>query len=289
MTLASLIDKSGIKRLIPDRLYLKLKYRHNFGKKLDLKHPVEFQEKIQWLKLYNRKPEMTMMVDKYLVKEYVSQQIGSEFIIPTLGVWEKFEDIDFNSLPDSFVLKCTHDSGGIIICRNKSELDLENARKTMCAALKAKNWYNGREWPYKNVKPRIIAEVFMTDKVNQDLIDYKFYCFNGEPKYCQVIKNRSTIETIDFFDMDWNHQPFIGLNPNAIHSESLISKPHNMEKMIEIASILSKKMPFVRIDLYEINNSIYFGEITFYPSGGIGRFSPSEYNTILGGLINLPI
>ncbi len=289
MRIATIIDKSGIKRLIPDKLYLKIKYRHNFGKTLDLEHPVEFQEKIQWLKLYNRKPEMTMKVDKYQVKEYVASIIGLEHIIPTLGVWDSFDDINFNELPNTFVLKCTHDSGGLIICRDKSNFNKHSAKKELTAALKAKNWFNGREWPYKNVKPRILAEKFMTDNINEDLVDYKFYCFNGKPVYCQVIKDRSNKETIDFFDMEWNHQPFIGLNPNAVHSSIDIPKPVRLWEMKDIATKLSEGEPFVRIDLYDINNAVYFGEITYYPSGGIGSFIPKEYNLRLGELIHLPI
>ncbi len=289
MNLKALIQKSGIKRIIPDKLYLAVKYRSHFGHWMSFKHPKTFNEKLQWLKLYNRKPEYTIMVDKYAVKQYVSDIIGKEYIIPTLGVWNSGEDIDWDNLPDSFVLKCTHDSGGLIICKDKSQLDKTKAIKKLDNSLRHDFYLLGREWPYKDVPRRIIAEQYMEDDPNvNDLSDYKWWCFNGVPKFCQVIQNRSTKETIDFFDTEWNHQEFIGLNPKAVHADVLPLKPKNIEKHIQIAQELSKNIPFVRIDLYEIKGHTYFGEITFYPTAGTGRFTPSNYDEIIGAMIVLP-
>lgn len=272
-----------------DEKFLKMRGNIN-DMKINIAQPRSFSEKLQWLKLHNRKPEYTTMVDKIAVKDYVAKKIGEEYIIPTIGVYEKFDDIDFNKLPKQFVMKCNHDSGGLIICKDKTKLDIKAAKKKINKSLKRNYYYTGREWPYKNVKPKIIIEQYMEDTESAELMDYKFYCFNGEPKYCQVIADRSTNETIDFYDMDWVHQPFTGLGlPLKPFAKKLHDMPKTFELMKKSAKKLAKGIPFVRIDFYEINGKMYFGEITFYPASGFGKFSPDEWNKKLGDMIDLSL
>lgn len=287
-------------RWLPDAAYLKLLYRFKMRRRLDLKNPKTFTEKLQWLKLYNRKSEYTTKVDKYAVKEYVANIIGEEYIIPTLGVWNKVEDIDWESLPQQFVLKTTHGGGGggVVICKDKATFDKEKAIAKLNQSLKSDIYRTLREWPYKNVPKRIIAEKFMAPEKSlgsKDLPDYKFFCFNGEPKYCQVIRDRHTKETIDFYDIDWNHQEFVGLNPVAHSGLTPIAhngltpvvRPDNLDEMKDICRKLSKSEPFVRVDLYVIDGKNYFGELTFYPASGMGVFTPREWNAKLGDLLNI--
>lgn len=282
-----LLDRVAV--LIPDALFIKLKFRATMGYWPDLKKPKTFSEKLQWLKLYDRKPEYTTMVDKAEAKKWVAERIGEEYIIPTIGVWDSVEEVDWDILPNQFVMKCTHDSGGIVICKDKKSLDIDDAKKTLKRFQHRRYFYQNREWPYKNVKPRIIAEQYIEPRPNvKDLTDYKWYCFNGEPKYCQVIQDRSTNETIDFFDTEWNHQEFIGLNTAAGPAAEQPTRPANLDIQIQIARELSKDMTFSRIDLYETNENEYFGEITFYPASGFGLFAPDQYNEILGKMISLP-
>lgn len=285
------IDAINIKNILPDKIYLKIKYYKENGTKLDLSQPKTFSEKLQWLKLYDRKPLYTTLVDKYAVKQYVGKIIGEEYIIPTYGIWENFDDIDFSTLPKQFVLKCTHDSGSIVICKDKESFDFYNAKRILCKAMKRNYYWSGREWPYKNVKPQIIAEKFMSNYSDNDLTDYKIFCFNGQAKYCQVIANRHSNETIDFYDEDWIKLPFIGLTQytqKVQHSQSVQCAPHNYRQMLHFASILSDNIPFARIDFYEIEGKLYFGEITFFPTGGTGHFEPDEWNYTIGDLIELP-
>lgn len=279
---------------LPDKTYLQLLYRFKMGHRLDLNHPKTFTEKIQWLKLYNRRPEYTLMVDKYAVKKYVADIIGEKYIIPTLGVWNKPEDIDWDALPNEFVLKTTHGggSGGVVICKDKKTFDRNKAILTLRDSMDSDIYRSLREWPYKDVKRRVFAEKYMVpkDMINNpiyDLSDYKFFCFNGEPKYCQVIRNRHSKESIDFYDMNWRHQEFVGLNPIASNGINPVPRPLLLDEMICICHKLSENMKFVRIDMYVIDNRIYFGEITFYPASGIGLFNPDKWNTELGNLINL--
>ena len=281
-------------RWLPDKTYLQLLYRFKMGHRLDLNHPKTFTEKIQWLKLYNRRPEYTLMVDKYAVKKYVADIIGEKYIIPTLGVWNKPEDIDWDALPNEFVLKTTHGggSGGVIICKDKKTFDRNKAILTLRENMNSDIYRSLREWPYKDVKRRVLAEKYMVpkDMVNNpiyDLSDYKFFCFNGEPKYCQVIRNRHSKESIDFYDMNWRHQEFVGLNPIASNGINPVPRPLLLDDMICICHKLSENMKFVRIDMYVIDNRTYFGEITFYPASGIGLFNPEKWNTELGNLISL--
>lgn len=287
-------------RWLPDKPYLQLLYRFKMGHRLDLKSPKTFTEKIQWLKLYNRKPEYTRMVDKYAVKKYVADLIGEKYIIPTLGVWDKPEDIDWDALPNEFVLKTTHGggSGGVVICKDKKTFDRNKAILTLRDSMNSDICRSLREWPYKDVKKRVLAEKYMApkDMVNNpiyDLSDYKFFCFNGEPKYCQVIRDRHSKESIDFYDMNWRHQEFVGLNPvtssgkNLVNGVNPVPRPLLLDDMICVCHKLSKNMKFVRIDMYVIDNRIYFGEITFYPASGMGLFNPDKWNEELGNLISL--
>ena len=258
------------------------------GCNLDLENPKTFNEKLQWLKIHDRKPIYTTMVDKYEVKRYVADLIGEEYIIPTLSVWEHFDDIDFDKLPEQFVLKCTHDSGGLVICRDKNKFDKKAAKKKIEKCLKRNYYYQGREWPYKNVKPRILAEKYMEDNTTQELRDYKFFCFNGEVKalYIASERQKSNIETkFDFFDTDFNHLDIKNGHPNALVTPR---KPVNFNKMKELSSKLSIGIPHLRVDFYEVDNKIYFGELTFSHMSGLMPFEPEEWDRVFGDWILLP-
>ena len=280
----------GFFNFLSDKQYLELVYYARVGHILHLDNPRMFTEKIQWLKLYDRKPEYSLMVDKYEAKKYVAKKIGKEYIIPTLGVWDKFDDIDFDFLPEQFVLKCTHDSGGLVICRDKKFLDVNLAKKKIEKSLRRNYYKHSREWPYRNVKPRIIAETYMTNGLDCDLVDYKMHCFNGNPMYCQVIQGRTTHQTIDFYDMEWNRMDFTGLHsPDHPypHGEYL-SEPSKFILMKNLARCLSKELKYSRIDFYLVNDNVFFGEITFYPVGGFGCFEPQEWDVQLGNMIQIP-
>lgn len=280
-----LIDK-GYGRFLSDRCYIKAMYLKENDNLPNLNKPEVYSEKLQWLKLHDRNPLYTTLVDKYSVKEYVSKMLGKEYVIKTLGVYSNFDDIDFNALPNQFVLKCTHDSGGLVICKDKAKLDIQKARDKINTSLKRDYYLQGREYPYKNVPRKIIAEEYMGDENCADLTDYKFYCFNGVPCYCQVIANRNTRETIDFFDMNWEHQNFTGLSmPYSPFSNIELKKPKAYDEMIFISKKLSEGLPFARIDLYYIQDKVYFGEITLYPAAGFGKFVPDYWNKKLGDLI----
>ena len=267
---------------IDDEKYLKKRYKYAFKKELDLDNPKTFEAKLQWLKLYDRKPEYTDLVDKLKVKDFVAKTIGEEYVIPTIGVWDKFDDIDFDSLPEKFVLKCNHNSGGYVVCDDKAKLDKDGAKKFLEKNLKQNFYYHGRELPYKNIEPKIIAEKFL----DAELIDYKFFCFNGEVKLLHTCTDREKGELcIDFFDLDWNH---LELKRKGCKNASVTpKKPKNFEKMIEFATVLSKDKKFARIDFYEVNGKLYFGEITFYPACGFKLFEPDEWNLKLGEMLDL--
>lgn len=253
---------------IPDEKYIKIKYKLEMNQKFNLKEPRTFNEKLQWLKLYDRKPEYTKMVDKYEAKKYVANIIGKKYIIPTLGVWDKFEDIDFTKLPNQFVLKPTHASGNVFICKNKDEIDYKKLKKTVQKWLKRNYYLVHREWPYKNVKPRIIAEEYMEDQIGE-LIDYKVYAFNGQCDYVMVCFDRIKGETkFIYYDRNWNIKKEFSKDGIKYGDTIKIEKPKNLGKMFEFAEILSKNIPFVRVDFYESNGNLYFGELTFYPSAG---------------------
>ena len=274
---------------LSDEKYLKMKYRYMMNKTLHLENPRSFSEKLQWLKLHDRNSKYIIMVDKYKVREYVSEKLGDEYLIPLIGVWDTPDDIDFASLPDQFVLKCNHNSGlGMCICKNKTTLNLHEVKKRLRKGLKQNYFLVGREWPYKNVKRKIIAEQYMKDENLEELRDYKFYCFSGKPLYCQVISDRSTNETIDFFDMNWKHMEFTGLEkPYYPHSKLEIPRPTQFSLMKEFAEKLSTNIPFLRVDFYEINQRLYFGELTFFPASGFGEFDDNKLNLELGKRIKI--
>lgn len=270
-----------------DEQYLKIKYRLIMKKKLDLEKPQTYNEKLQWLKLNDRKNSYTKMVDKYEAKKYVASVIGEQYIIPTLGVWEKFKDINFEILPKQFVLKPTHTSGDVFICKDKNNIDYKKLKKKVNKWLKRKYYFLHREWPYKNVKPRIIAETYIENKEEIGLKDYKFMCFNGKVKCSFVCTNRNSKQglSVDFFDLNWEKMPFTRHYPN---SGEHINKPINYNQMLQLAEKLARNIPFVRVDFYEVNRKIYFGELTFYPGAGFEEFSPEKYDRILGEWLDLP-
>ena len=272
--------------VIPDSLFLRLRFKLKNGYRLDLKNPRTYNEKLQWLKLYDRNPEYTKMVDKYEAKRHVAGIIGEEHIIPTLGVWDRVEDIDFDALPNQFVLKCTHDSGGIVVCRDKATLNIQEAVGKLRKGLKTDFFNINREWPYKNVKRRIIAEEYKEDE-SGELADYKFFCFDGEPKILFVATDRLSAEEtkFDFYDLEWNHLPVLCGHPNR---ECPSPKPSNLAEMIDVARKLSSGIPHVRVDLYNCNGRVYFGELTFFHWSGFKPFTPFEWNYTLGSWLNLP-
>ena len=275
-------------RILPDELYIQLQYFYHFHWFANLKNPQTFNEKLQWLKLHDHNPLYTTLVDKYAVKKWVADKIGEQYVIPTLGVWEKAEDINFDQLPNRFVLKCTHDSGSIVICRDKSKLDKKAIIVKLSLALKNNGYWYGREWPYKNVKPRIIAEEYMEDTATHELRDYKFFCFNGSPKILFIASDRQhpTEETkFDFYDMKFNHLSVTNGHPN---SNKKLEKPSSFEKMEQLARKLSEGMPCVRVDFYESNGAIYFGELTFYHWSGFMPFKPSQWDKEIGSYLQLP-
>lgn len=270
---------------------VKYLYWFHEGKPLNLKKPVLFTEKVQWLKLYNHVDLYHSLVDKNKVKEIVSSIIGTKYIIPTLGVWDTFDEIPFDDLPDQFVLKSTNGGGstGVVICKNKECFNKNDSKAKLEKSMAHDIYTTAGEWAYKGIKPQIIAEKFMYDEstANNDLTDYKFWCFNGKPVFCQVIRDRSSVETIDFYDMDWKHLEFVGLNPIAKNGLTPVQKPAQLSEMKSICESLSKSIPFVRIDLYVINEQVYFGEETFYPNSGYGNFFPDRYNREIGNLLEL--
>ncbi len=277
----------GIFNGLSDKHYLEMMYYIKMGKKLNLKSPQTYNEKLQWLKLYDRRPEYTIMVDKHKVKSFVAEKIGKQYVIPTIGVWETFEDIDFEKLPERFVLKCTHDSGGLVICKNKSTLDIKQARTKINSCLKRNYFFQNREWPYKNVKPRIIAEQYMEDSADEELRDYKFFAFNGVVRALFIATERENpLEKtkFDFFDENFIHLDFTNGKPN---SDILPHRPQQFEKMKELAGILSQGIPQVRIDFYEVNGKVYFGEITFFHWSGMKPFVPKKWDYIFGKWIEL--
>ena len=277
---------------LPDEAFLRLLWKARFGIDLNLRAPQTFNEKMQWLKLYDRDPLHTVMVDKYAVKAYISPLIGAEHVIPTLGVWTDPEAIDFSVLPDRFVLKCNHTSGeGLILCRDKSRLNREKAVLELKKALKDDYYYTYREWPYKDVPRKIIAEPYMEDRravsLGLDTLPvYKFFCFEGEPRIIQSIQNdKMSNETIDYFDPTWKLLPFRQNYPNS--SEPTV-RPQTLDAMLIMARKLSAGFHFLRVDLYEINGEIFFSEFTFFSDAGFAPFDPPEWNDTLGSWIQVP-
>lgn len=282
-----LFNKIGVLKLLSDKCFIKFQYRALMGERLDLVMPLTYNQKLNWLKLYNRNPLYTILVDKYEVKKWVSQRLGGEdIIIPTISVYNSIEEINVKALPNQFVLKATHsgDSMGVVVCKDKSLFNEREALTQLKKSLKMNYYKLGREWPYKNVPRRIIAEKYMEDEYGE-LRDYKFFCFNGEVKALFVATNRSTGHVcFDYFDSNFNHLNLKQSHPNY---NGIIDKPKNYERMVEIATKLSKGIPHVRVDLYNVNGEIFFGEMTFFHYGGLIPFHPSEWDYTFGSWIDL--
>jgi len=279
----------GYLRFIPDEYFIKTLYKYNFGHYPDLQNPKTFNEKIQWLKLHDKNPKHTIMVDKYLVKDEVAKIIGEQYIVKTLGVWDSFEDISFEDLPDSFVLKCTHDSGGLVIVRDKKKLNIEKARKKINKALKFNFYYVCREWPYKNVKPRIIAEEFLNDETNYVPEDYKIYCMNGKPQYIVVFHNRfnDDMELCEsVYNTKWEKQNF-SFDKHFKISDFEQDKPACLDEMLLLAEKLCKNLCQVRVDFYIVNGKLYFGEMTYFTASGLMPMIPPEMDEELGTKFDL--
>lgn len=280
--------QSPMSSVLPDKTYIKMRFKLKLGRSIDLGNPQTMNEKLQWLKLYNRKPEYTMMADKYAVREYISQLLGEEYLIPLLGVWDNPEEIDFDALPNEFVLKCNHNSGlGMCICKDKSKLDISKVKKDLKKGLQENYYLAGREWPYKNIKRRIIAEKYMTDG-GKELMDFKVHNFNGEPRFILVCRDRFSQAglTEDFFTTNWWHMPI--KRPETPNASYEIPKPEQLKQILELSKKLAVDIPFARTDFYIIDGNIYFGEITFFPSSGFKPFIPQEWDYTLGSWIKLP-
>lgn len=277
----------------PDSWYLKAYYFLEMGRELNLNNPILYSEKLQWLKIHNRKSEYSIMVDKIKVKKYVASLIGEEYVIPTLGVYDSFDDIDFSELPAKFVLKCNHDSGNVIVCKDKNTIDKNNARKVLNEALNTDFYLRGREWPYKNVDRKIMVEYFLSAPDEPfynhlGMTDFKFSCFNGKVNDVMVCLERESGDTkFYFFDKDWNLLRYNIRGKNAPEGFT-IPKPENFDRMIEIAEILSQNIPYLRVDLYNLEGKIYFGEMTFYPDSGFDPNLLPETEKLYGNLIDLP-
>lgn len=281
------LTKTKLYNYLPDKWAVSIKYRNHFYKKLDLKNPQTFNEKLQWLKLYDRRPEYTRMVDKYLAKDYVAGIIGREYIIPTLGVWRSFDEINFNSLPDQFVLKCNHGSGDVVICKDKSAFDKEAARKKLTAALAQDYYLVSREWPYKNVERLILAEQYIEDSVTHDARDYKFFCFGGEVKCYKVDFNRFTEHRANWYLRDGSLMPY-GETVCPPCFDRQLELPESLPQMILLAERLAAGIPFLRVDFYHVNNTIYSGELTFYPASGLHPFTDEALDIQMGQWLTLP-
>ncbi len=275
----------GLLNWLSDEPYLRLMYRAATGRKLDLRTPRLFNEKLQWLKLYDRNPMYTVMADKVKAKDYVAERIGRDYIIPTLGVWDAADDVDFGSLPERFVIKCNHNSGkGMYICRDRNMMDERKVRDGLRKGLAEDYYKHGREWPYRDIPRRILAEQYMEDESGCELKDYKFFCFNGEPKFMYLSNDLSKNARTDFFDMDYTH-----LNMRMKDSNSQIppALPEEFDEMKDLSIRLSKGIPFLRVDFYIINHKVYFGELTFYHNAGFFQIFPLEWNSIIGDWIQL--
>jgi len=275
--------------LLPDALYLKSQYRRKMRRELNLKNPILYSEKVQWLKLYDRNPNWTNQADKYEVRKYITQTIGEQYLIPNYGVWDNFDEIPFESLPDRFVLKCTHDCGSVLICRDKKGLDLKQTKKRFQKHLAVNCYYQRKEWVYKNIKPRIIAEELMVDESGVDLKDYKIYCFNGEPKIVNIIFDRFAQEGVKelFYSPQWEYLP-VGSGGHPNDPNVKIEKPKCLEEMLNLARKLSSDKIHVRVDFYVVEDKIFFGELTFYSCAGYERFDPPSWDKTFGDWMALP-
>lgn len=281
------LAQHGFYKTMSDRDFLCMQFKNVFGYDLNLENPQTYNEKLQWLKLNDRNPQYVQLVDKYQVKKIVTNIIGEQYIIPTLGVWDSFDEIDFSKLPNQFVLKCTHDSGGLVICTDKSKLNMAAAKKKIDKCLKNDYYMQNREWPYKDVPRRIIAEAYMVDESGYELKDYKFFCFDGKVKAMFIASDResSTEETkFDFFDAEFRKLPFTNGHPN---STKQYEKPRTFEEMKSLAEKISAGLPQARIDFYDVNGKVYFGEITFFHWSGFKKFEPPIWDKKFGEWIDL--
>lgn len=291
--IASFVHVLGFERtaFIPDVLYLKMAYKFYMGKRLNLNNPQTYNEKLQWLKLYNRKPEYTMMVDKVKVRDYVADKIGKEYLIPIIGVWNSPDEIDFNKLPNQFVLKCNHNSGtGMCICKDKTQLDFEEVRRNLQKGLYENYYYLGREWPYKNVQRKIIGEKYMVDESGEELRDYKVLCYNGEPRLIELHQGRFTDhQSQDYYDINWN-KTSISQNGTSVYkaTDSTFPKPKNLDIMLDLSRVLAKGIPHVRVDWYLVDGKLFFGELTFFDGSGFDPFDNQEDDLMIGSWIDLP-
>ncbi|GAB7086275.1 ATP-grasp fold amidoligase family protein [Marinifilum fragile] len=272
--------------MFTDRLYVYIEYSLKMGKLLNLRNPRYFTEKLQWLKLYDRSPEYSVMVDKIEVKKYVAEAISDNCIIPTIGTWDHADEIDFEQLPKQFVLKCNHTGGGnVFICKDKTKIDFDQLRAKLNAQLSTNTFLRTREWPYKNIKRRILCEKYMEDE-SGELRDYKFYCFDGKVKLLLIASNRFTTHNFDYYDSEFNKLDITSTEgPNSLINHK---RPETFNEMIETAKKLSKGIPHVRVDLYEIHGKMYFGELTFFDSSGYDNFGSDEWNLIMGDELELP-
>lgn len=276
-----------LSRYIPDKPYIMIKWLYRMRYWFNLNNPKTFNEKLQWLKVYYRRPDFTTMVDKYAVKEYVAKIVGGGKIIPTIGVWKSFDEIDFDTLPNQFVLKCTHDSGGIVICRDKKQLNYEKAKKRINSSLATNYYYHTREFPYKDVKPRIIAEELLTDDKTKDLRDYKFFCFNGVVRMFKIDFDRFTDHHANYYDPNGILLPFGEANYPPVYNRKL-EMPTKLDEMKILAEKLSSGIPFVRVDFYEVNDKVYFGELTFFPAAGCSKYTDMSWDKKMGEWLVLP-
>lgn len=273
---------------MPDEKYIKKMYQLRIGKPLNLSDPKTYTEKLQWLKLYDRKPEYTVLQDKFAVRDYVSKTIGSEYLIPLLGVWNNAKAIDFSTLPNQFVLKCNHDCASVTICRDKEKFNYEQTIQKLNYCLNQNYYYSGREWAYKDIKPVILAEQYMEEDHQETLTDYKFFCFSGKPKMVMLTSGEAHTRNRrnDLYDIDFNHLPI--QRGNVQESDKVYTKPEGFETLVTLAEKLAGNIPFIRVDFYLIKGHPYFGEVAFYPSAGFSQFYPLEWEEKIGSWIQLP-
>lgn len=277
------LDNNGLIKWMSDSMFAKISFRGMLGQRLHLDNPVTFNEKLQWLKVYDHQPEYSLWVDKLKAKKIVGDLIGEEYVVPYYGEWKHADEIEFDALPDKFVLKCNHDQGSVILVNDKTQLNREKTISILNRKLKHNAYYGTREYPYKNIEPKVFAEAYL----GGDIIDYKFYCFNGEPMFLYCGQGLTTDHSlkIDFYDLNWNLMPFYRTD---YHRLGLIEKPENLSTMIQISRQLSKNVPFVRIDLFEVKRKVYFSEFTLCPASGFMPFVPKEYDRIIGDWLELP-
>lgn len=280
-----MLGHRGLFNWMKDETYLKIAYRAKMGKKLNLDNPTTYNEKIQWLKLNYRNPKLTQLADKYGVREYVREKIGEEYLIPLLGVWEDTDSIKFDDLPNQFVLKCTHDSGSVIICKDKTVLDFDETRKKLDKVMKKNYYWGQREWVYDDIKPKIIAESYISSTSEKDLKDYKFFVFNGEVEFMFIASDRGKDTRFDFYDRDFNN---IKVKQKHKTANKPIEKPAKYEEMVILAQKLAADMPHARVDFYNVDGKILFGEITFFHFSGWEKFEPNQFDEKFGSYLELP-